>query len=156
MKLVLWGHAQYNSFMDALVINANLTLPLKEISISFARSGGPGGQHVNKVETKVEVRWNVLNSNSLTEENRTWLLKKLANRLTNTGELVISSSLTRDQSRNRANALDKLVKSLRVAFKKPKKRKPTRPSKGAKEKRLQEKKKRGETKQHRSKPDDTE
>ena len=155
MSLVLLGNAQYNRFMDDLVINANLTIPLKEISISFARSGGPGGQHVNKVETKVEARWSVLNSDSLTEENRAWLLKKLANRLTNTGDLVISSSLTRDQSRNRAEALNKLAKTVRGALTKPKKRKATRPSKGAKAKRLQEKKKRGETKQRRSKPDDT-
>ena len=90
MSLVLLDNPQYNRFMDDLVINANLTIPLKEISISFARSGGPGGQHVNKVETKVEARWSVLNSDSLTEENRAWLLKKLANRLTNTGDLVIT------------------------------------------------------------------
>ena len=139
--------------MDDLPVNENLTIPAGELSISFARSGGPGGQNVNKVESKVELRWRLAESAVLTPEDRAWLLERLASRLTRDGELLISSSRTRDQVRNREDARGRLARMVYQALQRPKARKRTRPSQRAVERRLQEKKERSRRKEGRRETD---
>ena len=89
-----------------VVVTPGLVIPASELSWAFARSGGPGGQNVNKVESKVELRWTPGESKAvagLDEGTRTWLLARIAARLTAGGELIVISTLTRDQIRNRAD-----------------------------------------------------
>lgn len=138
--------------MRDLVINERLTIPAAELEISFSRSGGPGGQNVNKVESKVEVRWNPSRSAALVGSDREWLLERLQNRLTAAGDLLVTSSKTRDQAKNRFDALDKMEHLIRRAMFKPKRRRPTKPSRGAVERRLQDKKQASERKRSRRSP----
>ncbi len=128
--------------MDDLPINDELTIPGAELSVSFARSGGPGGQNVNKVATKVDIRWTPADSAVLGEVERRRVLKKLAKRLTTEGELLVTSTRTRDQSRNREDAREKLADIIREAVKPPRVRKKTRPPKRVAENRLAEKRER--------------
>lgn len=134
-----------------LVVNDRISIPDAEFSIDFARSGGPGGQNVNKVASKVELRWTPAESAALSADDRAWLLAKLGGKLTTDGELIITSEKTRDQLVNRADATEKLVALVRAALVRPKPRKKTKPSRGAKERRLGEKKRRGEIKATRGK-----
>ena len=136
--------------MQDLVINARVTIPAAELSIAFSRSGGPGGQNVNKVSSKVDLRWNPQTSAALGEEDRAWLLQKLRNRLTSDGTLIVTSTLTRDQIQNRDDATYKLVLIVRAALDRPKPRKATKVSKGAKRRRVADKRKHAEKKANRS------
>ena len=120
-----------------------------ELEYSFSRSGGPGGQHVNKVNTKVTLRWNIANSQLLEEEQKELLLKKLAKRITNEGELVLTSQEGRSQLANKIDAIAKLDKLLTKAFTVKKKRKPTKPTRASVQKRLESKKKQSEKKRWR-------
>ena len=138
--------------MAGVRITRTLSIPEEEIELSFARSGGPGGQHVNTSATKVELRFDVTNSPSLTPEQRARLLERLAPRLTNDGVLVLFASDHRSQTRNRDAAIERFADVLRDALKTPRIRKPTHPSRGAKERRLDEKKQRSETKRLRQNP----
>lgn len=138
--------------MEDLPINETLVIPARELRVAFARSGGPGGQNVNKVETKAELRWTPGESAALSDADRNWLLRRLASRLTSEGELLITSTRTRDQSRNREDAREKMAELVRRALQRPKRRKKTRPSKGAIEGRLNEKRRRADAKQKRQSP----
>ncbi|MCG8424584.1 MAG: aminoacyl-tRNA hydrolase [Proteobacteria bacterium] len=141
--------------MDDVIISAQLAIPCAEIKVSFARSGGPGGQNVNKVESKVELRWNPAESSALAgldADDRTSLLDRLADRTTTAGELVVTSQKTRDQARNRADAMAKLAEIVRAAAIRPTKRKPTRPSRAVRRRRLQDKKHRAGVKRMRQTP----
>ncbi|HEY8141066.1 MAG TPA: alternative ribosome rescue aminoacyl-tRNA hydrolase ArfB [Kofleriaceae bacterium] len=132
-----------------------IAIPGDELSESFSRSAGPGGQNVNKVASKVELRWSPRASRALGEADRAWLLERLADRITSSGDLVVRSSLTRDQARNRADARERLVELVRAALVRPRKRVKTRPGRGAIERRLKGKKRRGQLKQgRRTRPDD--
>jgi ribosome-associated protein len=122
-----------------LVINSRVTIPAAELSIAFSRSGGPGGQNVNKVASKVDLRWTPATSAVLVEADRTHLLARLRSRLTLDGELIVTSTLTRDQIQNRADAASKLALIIRAALERPKARRPTKPSKGAKRRRVADK-----------------
>jgi ribosome-associated protein len=135
--------------MADIRINDRITIPGRELSVAFARSGGPGGQNVNKVESKVELRWQPSASGAFTSDDRSWLLTRLAPRLTTGGELIVTSTVTRDQVRNRADAEAKLGAIVRAALFRPKKRRPTKPSRGATERRIQSKKRRATVKQGR-------
>lgn len=125
--------------MSDLFVTPRLTIPAGELEISFARSGGPGGQNVNKVASKVDLRWSPATSAALGEDDRAWLLQKLRSRLTTDGTLIVTSTATRDQIANRADAMSKLALIVAAALDRPKPRKPTRPSKGAKRRRLADK-----------------
>ena len=127
--------------MDAfLPVNARVSIPLGEVRVSFSRSGGPGGQNVNKVETQVEVRWTPAASRALGEEDRAWLLAKLAGRLRGEGELIVVSSRFRTQAANREDALERLAGTVRAALVRPRRRRKTRPSRAAQQRRLDAKK----------------
>ncbi len=136
--------------MRDLPVTPRLTIPGSELEVRFARSGGAGGQHVNKVETKVEVRWRPATSRALSDAQRARILEKL----TRDGELLVTAERTRDQSRNREEALRKLAALVRGALARPKPRKPTRPSRGAVERRLATKKRVGRKKRERGKVED--
>jgi ribosome-associated protein len=132
-----------------IVVTPRLTIPAGELEMSFARSGGPGGQNVNKVSSKVDLRWNPETSTALTLDDRSLLLERLKNRLTTDGYLIITSSLTRDQMKNREDAIDKLVLIVKSALHREKPRKATKPSRGAKRRRLEDKRRHAEKKTNR-------
>jgi len=132
-----------------LVINDRIAIPIDEFQFEFARSGGPGGQNVNKVSSKVELRWNPRTSSALSEADRAQLLERLASKLTNDGELIITSQATRDQAKNRDDAHDKLVLILRSALHRDKPRRKTKPSRASKRRRIEGKRHRAEIKKNR-------
>jgi ribosome-associated protein len=121
----------------------------KEFTFKTSRSGGKGGQNVNKVSTKVELLFDVLNSVSLNDDQKKIVLEKLGNRINKEGVLSIISQTERSQLTNKEIAVEKFYQILEKAFYVPKKRKLTRISKTLKAKRLEKKKRRGEVKKNR-------
>ena len=114
--------------------------PLAELRFSFARSGGPGGQNVNKVESKAVLRWDVARSPALPDAVRERFLARFRRRITADGELVLASQRSRDRERNVADCVEKLRAMLAEVATPPKPRRATRPSRGARERRLAAKK----------------
>lgn len=132
--------------MPSLEVTARITLSEEELRFSFARSSGPGGQNVNKVNSKATLRWNPSASPALPEDVRARFLARYASRLTNEGELLITSQESRDQPKNIAICLEKLRIMIAGVLTAPKKRRPTKPTKGSKQRRLTAKKQRSEVK----------
>ncbi|MFO8235258.1 MAG: alternative ribosome rescue aminoacyl-tRNA hydrolase ArfB [Bacteroidales bacterium] len=124
----------------------------KEFKFNTSRSGGPGGQHANKVETNVELRFNINESKLLSQDEKERLIQKLSSKLTKEEELIITSDSKRSQVQNKYDAIEKFYATIEKALKKPKKRKKTKPPKAAKEKRIQDKKKHSEKKSQRKPP----
>ena len=140
--------------MDENEINKLLqTIRDHELIFSASRSSGPGGQHVNKASTKVEIRFNIPESEILSDEQKSMLQEKFANKITTGGELIATSQATRSQLDNKEKAIEKLLKMIEKSLLPPKKRKPTKPTRAAKEKRLEEKKKLSEKKEKRKQPE---
>jgi len=126
----------------------------QELSFSTSRSSGPGGQNVNKVSTKVTLRFDVTHSSLLTDQEKEVLLHKLKSKLTNEGVLVLSSDASRSQSQNKETVMEMFDAILVKAFTKPKRRKATKPSSSSVEARIKQKKQRSEKKTWRKKYDD--
>ncbi len=124
----------------------------EELNYTTARGSGPGGQHVNKVETKVVLRWSVANSDHISEKQRSQLLRKLSAKLTKDQELIIATDACRSQLRNKELAFKKLVTLINKSLKEHKTRKATKPSKSAVEKRIKQKKQLSDKKKWRQKP----
>lgn len=133
-----------------LIVSQSISLPESELVERFLRADGPGGQHVNRTESAVELRFDVVNSPSLPEEVRMRLLARRDRRLTAEGVLVIQGRRFRDQARNRDDVRERLVEIIRGILVPPKKRVATKPTRASKERRLVGKQQRGQIKQNRS------
>jgi len=127
-----------------LIVNAQIRIPAQELSFSFSRSSGPGGQNVNKRNTKVLLRWSPARSAALPEEVRRRLMARYARRFNSAGELLIVSQRFRTMERNAADCLAKLKEIIAEAARVPRTRRPTRPPHAAVEKRLAEKRRRSQ------------
>lgn len=135
-----------------LVVSRSVVIPLAEFRVDYVRSGGPGGQNVNKVASKAQVRWDVAGSPSLPAEVKARFLDKYRSRLTTEGELVLSGSRFRDQKRNFEDCLERLREMIRGVLQPPKPRKATKPTKASKRRRVEAKRQRSTTKRLRGKP----
>lgn len=139
-----------------IVVAPGVVIDERELVFAFARSGGPGGQHVNTSSTKVELRFDVAGSPSLTPEQRDRLRERLATRLSADGVLVLTASEHRSQTRNRAAVTARLRRMLAEALAPPPPpRRPTRPSRAAVRRRAEANRRRGETKALRRRIDPT-
>jgi ribosome-associated protein len=134
------------SFLD---VTAAVSIPRAELQYRATRAGGPGGQHVNTSSTRIELLWDLPRSQAVTEEQRERIRGKLAARLDADGMVRVVASDRRSQQQNREAADERLVALVRHALHVPKRRKPTKPPKAAKERRLAEKRKRSERKRDR-------
>jgi len=134
-----------------LPVKNGVVIPGYELEITASRAGGPGGQHVNKTDTRITVRWNVPTTTALDETQKARVLNNLQARLTSDGDLIVHHSASRSQQQNKEAALARLAQEVSNALYIPKKRKATRISKAAKEIRLQSKRQRSAIKGMRSK-----
>jgi len=134
-----------------LPIKNSIVIPEYELEITASRAGGPGGQHVNKTDTRITVRWNVIHTVALNEEQKGRVLLNLQARLTGDGDLIVHNSESRSQQQNKKLALANLADEIRKALYVPKKRKPTKVTRSATESRLQSKLQRSTVKKTRSK-----
>ncbi len=130
-------------------VRPDLVIPGAALDIRFSRSGGPGGQNVNKVETRAEVRFDLAGSPLLSAEERARATARLAPRLTKEGILAVLCDRTRHRERNLTEALDRLGEILRAALVPPKPRHPTRPTRGSRLRRVEDKRRRSAVKNRR-------
>lgn len=137
---------------DVLAVNARIQIPHEEFTFEFSRSSGPGGQNVNKVNTKVGLRWHPLKSPSLPEDVRQRFVERFASRLLSDGTLLLVCEKSRSQLLNRIGCLEQLGRLLAEVATPPKKRRPTKPTRASKRRRLNEKRHRSDTKRLRSSP----
>ena len=138
--------------MDNLVINRRLTIPASQLSVSFAYASGPGGQNVNKVNSKVTLRWQIREQPLISRAWQERFLQRFGSRVNVRGELVVTSERYRDQPRNLEDCREKLATMLRQVQSPPTVRKKTKPTLGSKRRRLDAKKRQGEKKRLRGRP----
>ena len=127
---------------DVLVIDETVSIPYSELTFRYSRSSGPGGQHVQRSESRVELLWDVANSPSLTEEQRRRTLERLGNRLDQEGGLHLTSQATRSQHENKQEVTKRLQRLLAAALRPRARRKRTKPSAAARRRRLEAKRRR--------------
>ncbi len=139
---------------ENLRIDDRLVIPEAELDLRTSRSRGPGGQHVNKAETRVELRWNVRESAVLSEGQRARILRALAGRINRDGELIVTAETHRSQHRNREEAAGRLRELVARALVRRPRRLPTRRPRAAHERRLRDKRRRAELKRQRRDPAD--
>jgi ribosome-associated protein len=132
-----------------LTINPAIRIPLSELRFQMSRSSGPGGQNVNKLNTRVQMWWDLRESTALPEDVRGRFLAQNATRLTKEGSLQLDCQEFRTQLANRKACLDELSELIRRALVRPKKRRPTKPTRGSQERRLQAKRERSRQKSSR-------
>jgi len=135
-----------------LSINSKIKIPLREFEFSFSRSSGPGGQNVNKLNTKALLRWSIRSTPSLPPGVRERFIEKYKRRITGDGDLLITSQRFRDQGRNVADCLAKLRDMILTVEAAPKYRKKTKPSRGSKVRRRKAKELNSQKKQRRKPP----
>jgi ribosome-associated protein len=140
---------------DPVIINPSVTLPGKDLSWTAVRASGPGGQNVNKVSSKIELRFDLAATSALDPATKARLRAAAASRIDAEGKLLITSQASRDQRQNLEDARDKLRSLVLAALVRPKKRRPTKPSRGATQRRLDEKQRQGSLKRQRSSRDDS-
>ncbi len=140
--------------MDDVRINRRVVIPGSELVVRAVRSSGPGGQGVNTTDSRVELRWSIRDSAALTDTERTRLLARLAPRLTGDGVLILRADEHRSQHRNRDAARARLRAIVGEAIEEPTRRRATRPSRAARRRRLESKRRRGEVKRLRKRPSD--
>ncbi len=140
------------SDQDTIVINADLQIPIGELAFRFSRSSGPGGQHVNRSETQVELLFDVAGSPSLTENQRQLLTVRLGQWLDSDGTLHHTSSKTRSQHQNRQATIARLRDLLQRALRPRIRRRPTQPSRATMERRLEDKRRQAAKKRARRRP----
>jgi ribosome-associated protein len=133
-------------------INEQVSIPDDELEWSFARSGGPGGQNVNKVSSKAILRWRLAENTTLPAEAKNRLQGQQRRRITSEGDLLITSQRYRDQDRNKQDCLERLREMVLAALEAPTPRKPTKPTRGARRRRLADKRHHSARKQQRRTP----
>ncbi|HEV2600804.1 MAG TPA: alternative ribosome rescue aminoacyl-tRNA hydrolase ArfB [Candidatus Babeliales bacterium] len=136
---------------DDLSVKDGIIIPAHELDIASSKSGGPGGQHVNKTESRITVRWNIRTTTALTYEQKQVVLQKLQSQVTTEGEIVIHNSSSRSQQHNKQAALLELAHRIRKALHVPKKRHKTKIPQSIVESRLRAKKVRSSVKKTRKK-----
>ena len=135
--------------LDGIRVNEQVVIPRDELVARASRSGGAGGQHVNTSSTRIELVWNVQASRALTDDQRQRVMQKLSSRLDGDGNLRIVASDRRSQRQNRESAEARMADLVREALVVPKKRRPTKPSRAAKQARLDSKRRLSEKKRER-------
>lgn len=135
-----------------LILSPTVQIPLEEFDFSYSRSGGPGGQNVNKVSSKVTLRWQVYMNQSLPWQVRARFVEKYGNKLTSDGELILTSQKFRDQKRNIDDCLEKLTEMLMSVLYAPTPRRATKPTRSSVIKVAKEKQQRSERKKQRKAP----
>ena len=138
-----------NEPLDGVRVNESVVIPRDELVVRASRAGGAGGQHVNTSSTRIELVWNVQASRALTDDQRERVLQKLSSRLDGDHNLRVVASDRRSQRQNRESAEVRLAELVRQALVVPKKRRPTKPSRAAKQARLESKRKLSEKKRER-------
>jgi ribosome-associated protein len=144
--------ASFTGDTTVLFVSHRIQIPDSELSWSFARSGGPGGQNVNKVSSKAILDWNIVATRSLPDEVHQRLLARLKKRITRDGRLQITGQKYRDQTRNMEDCRQRLIALILTATVAPTVRKPTKPTAGARQRRLTEKRETAARKQSRRRP----
>lgn len=138
--------------MSDLRVSRGLVIPAGELHATASRSGGPGGQHVNKSSTRVTLRWNIETSEVLSDRQRALLLSRLDHRLTRSGELVLHAGRARSRARNLENARERLAKIVSRGLATTRKRIATKASAGSRKRRVEQKRRRSSIKSQRRRP----
>ncbi len=139
---------------DDIIINDKITIPAADLAYTASRSSGPGGQHVNTTDSRIQLRWNLEASAVFTEVQKNRLRRALQSRLTDSGDLILASDAHRSQRRNREDVSQRLAALIREHLTPPKPRRKTRPSRASKERRLDDKKRRSQIKKGRGSQSD--